>query len=35
MVPFKSTGAVLLLGMLLLAVKYVMDCFDKKRTGKL
>jgi hypothetical protein len=31
MVPFKTAGAVLLSGMLLLAIKYVMDSFDKKR----
>jgi hypothetical protein len=31
MVSFKAAGAVLLVGMLLLSIKYVMDFFDKKR----
>jgi hypothetical protein len=31
MVPFKTAGAVLLVAMRLLSVKYVMDFFDKKQ----
>ena len=31
MVPFNPAGTVLLVGVLLLSIKYVMDFFDKKR----
>jgi hypothetical protein len=31
MVPFKAAGAVLLLGVLLLAIKYALNLIDKKR----
>jgi hypothetical protein len=31
MVPFKAAGTVLLVGLLLLSIKYAMDFLDKKR----